>query len=251
VAPAAGKTGILSGGGSGHEPMQQRIRGPRDTRCGLSRPGVLFAHAPARSKRLTRAGGAGVQHVVKNCTGDIMNFAMAAELCQAQGLQVRTVAINGDRRGERQPLPSGVPNRIIARDAEEASPGCSSGRPYPRDPELPPAAASCWCEGLFSTLPASRFFFQGRGIPCHNVGSRLAVRATPRARTSLQHGQDGLLAPRNKGIPRVQKPLTEAPAVCLNFCGRRRPALASLKDLGDFLDQIEEVVVAVLRNGTE
>src|SRR4029453_17986350 len=41
-------------------------------------------------------GGAGVLHIVKNYTGDVLNFEMAAELCQARGIQVESVLINDD-----------------------------------------------------------------------------------------------------------------------------------------------------------
>jgi hypothetical protein len=70
------------------------------------------------------------------------------------------------------------------------------------------------------------------------------ARATPR-------GKDGLLVLRDKGIPHTQELLTEALAICLNFCGRRSSTQISLKDLADFPGQIEEVLVAAPRNGTE
>jgi len=96
-APVAGKTGIVSGGGSGHEPMHGGFvgRGMLDAAC----PGQVFTSpTPDQIEAATRAanGGAGVLHIVKNYTGDIMNFEMAAELCQAQGLEVQAVVINDD-----------------------------------------------------------------------------------------------------------------------------------------------------------
>ena len=83
-APVPGKTGIVSGGGSGHEPMHAGFvgRGMLDAAC----PGQVFTSpTPDQIEAATRAvnGGAGVLHIVKNYTGDIMNFEMAAELCQA------------------------------------------------------------------------------------------------------------------------------------------------------------------------
>src|ERR1019366_4948181 len=86
---------------------------------------------------------------------------------------------------------------------------------------------------LVTSCAGNHFFFQGNRVPWHNAGSRFVARATPRARSSFKRGQDGLLVPRDKGIPRVQKVFTEAPAICLNFCRRGSATLASLKDLGD------------------
>ena len=96
-APVPGKTGIVSGGGSGHEPLHVGFvgRGMLDAAC----PGQVFTSpTPDQIEAATRAvnGGAGVLHIVKNYTGDIMNFEMAAELCQAEGIEVRAVVINDD-----------------------------------------------------------------------------------------------------------------------------------------------------------
>ena len=96
-APVAGKAGIVSGGGSGHEPMHAGFvgRGMLDAAC----PGHVFTSpTPDQIEAATRAvdGGAGVLHIVKNYTGDVMNFEMAAELCQARGVRVRAVVIDDD-----------------------------------------------------------------------------------------------------------------------------------------------------------
>jgi dihydroxyacetone kinase-like protein len=96
-APVAGKVGIISGGGSGHEPMHGGFvgQGMLDAAC----PGQVFTSpSPDQMEAATTAvnGGAGVLHIVKNYTGDVMNFEMAAELCQARGIQVETVTINDD-----------------------------------------------------------------------------------------------------------------------------------------------------------
>lgn len=95
--PLDGKVGIVSGGGSGHEPMHGGYvgRGMLDAAC----PGQVFTSpTPDQIEAATRAvdGGAGVLHIVKNYTGDIMNFEMAAELCQAQGIEVRAAVIADD-----------------------------------------------------------------------------------------------------------------------------------------------------------
>lgn len=96
-APVRGKVGVVSGGGSGHEPMHGGFvgKGMLDAAC----PGQVFTSpTPDQIETATRAvdGGAGVLHIIKNYTGDIMNFEMAAELCQAQGVAVRAVVINDD-----------------------------------------------------------------------------------------------------------------------------------------------------------
>src|SRR5579872_1243046 len=96
-APVRGKVGVISGGGSGHEPMHGGYvgRGMLDAAC----PGAIFTSpVPDQMLAATRAvnGGAGVLHVVKNYTGDVLNFEMAAELAQAEGIEVASVATNDD-----------------------------------------------------------------------------------------------------------------------------------------------------------
>ena len=96
-APVKGKVGVISGGGSGHEPMHGGYvgKGMLDAAC----PGQVFTSpTPDQIEAATLAvnGGAGVLHIVKNYTGDVMNFEMAAELCQARGVEVRAVVINDD-----------------------------------------------------------------------------------------------------------------------------------------------------------
>src|SRR5215210_1486714 len=96
-APVTGKVGIISGGGSGHEPLHGGFvgQGMLDAAC----PGQVFTSpSPDQMEAATAAvnGGAGVLHIVKNYTGDVMNFEMAAELCQANGIDVHAVVINDD-----------------------------------------------------------------------------------------------------------------------------------------------------------
>lgn len=96
-APIAGKVGVVSGGGSGHEPLHGSFvgMGMLDAAC----PGAVFTSpVPDQMLAATKAvdGGAGVLHIVKNYTGDIMNFELAAELAQAEGIEVRSVVINDD-----------------------------------------------------------------------------------------------------------------------------------------------------------
>ena len=96
-APVQGKVGIVSGGGSGHEPMHGGFVGPGmlDAAC----PGEVFTSpTPDQMLEATKAvdGGAGVLHVVKNYTGDVMNFDMSAELARGEGIDVEAVVIDDD-----------------------------------------------------------------------------------------------------------------------------------------------------------
>jgi phosphoenolpyruvate---glycerone phosphotransferase subunit DhaK len=96
-APVQGKVGIISGGGSGHEPMHGGFVGPGmlDAAC----PGEVFTSpTPDQMLEATKAvnGGAGVLHVVKNYTGDVMNFDMAADMGKAEDIDVETVLTNDD-----------------------------------------------------------------------------------------------------------------------------------------------------------
>src|SRR5438045_313723 len=96
-APVHGKVGVISGGGSGHEPMHGGFVGVGmlDAAC----PGAVFTSpVPDQMLLATQAvdGGAGVLHIVKNYTGDVLNFEMAAELAAADGIKVESVVTNDD-----------------------------------------------------------------------------------------------------------------------------------------------------------
>src|SRR4051812_26664478 len=96
-APVQGKVGIVSGGGSGHEPMHGGFvgAGMLDAAC----PGAVFTSpTPDQMLEATKAvdGGAGVLHIVKNYTGDVLNFEMAADLAKAEGIEVESVITNDD-----------------------------------------------------------------------------------------------------------------------------------------------------------
>ena len=96
-APISGKVGLLSGGGSGHEPMHGGFvgYGMLDAAC----PGAVFTSpTPDQMLEATKAvnGGAGVLHIVKNYTGDVMNFEMAADLARSEGIEVEAVVIDDD-----------------------------------------------------------------------------------------------------------------------------------------------------------
>jgi len=95
--PAAAKVALVSGGGSGHEPLHAGFVGPGmlDAAC----PGEVFT-SPVPDQVLTAVrrvhSGAGVVLVVKNYTGDVMNFRLAAELAAEEGIEVRTVLVDDD-----------------------------------------------------------------------------------------------------------------------------------------------------------
>ncbi|MGK5501295.1 dihydroxyacetone kinase subunit DhaK [Streptomyces sp. URMC 125] len=96
-APVADKVGLVSGGGSGHEPMHGGFvgHGMLDAAC----PGEVFTSpVPDQMARAAAAvdSGRGVLFVVKNYTGDVLNFDMAAELAQDEGVQVAKVLVNDD-----------------------------------------------------------------------------------------------------------------------------------------------------------
>jgi dihydroxyacetone kinase-like protein len=96
-APRKGKVGVISGGGSGHEPMHGGFvgLGMLDAACAGD---VFTSPVPDQMLAATKAvdGGAGVLHIVKNYTGDIMNFEIAAELAQAEGIEVASVVMADD-----------------------------------------------------------------------------------------------------------------------------------------------------------
>jgi dihydroxyacetone kinase-like protein len=96
-APRRGKVGLVSGGGSGHEPLHGGFvgLGMLDAAC----PGEVFTSpVPDQILAATKAvdGGAGVVHIVKNYTGDVMNFQMAADLASDDGVTVESVLVDDD-----------------------------------------------------------------------------------------------------------------------------------------------------------
>jgi dihydroxyacetone kinase-like protein len=96
-APVQGKVALVSGGGSGHEPLHGGFvgKGMLDAAC----PGEVFTSpVPEQMLAATKAvdGGAGVIHLVKNYTGDVMNFKLAAEDAADEGIEVESVLIDDD-----------------------------------------------------------------------------------------------------------------------------------------------------------
>ena len=96
-APKKGKVALISGGGSGHEPLHGGFVGVGmlDAAC----PGEVFTSpVPDQMLAATKAvdGGAGVIHIVKNYTGDVLNFKMAADDAADDGIKVEAVVIDDD-----------------------------------------------------------------------------------------------------------------------------------------------------------
>ena len=95
--PVAGKVGLVSGGGSGHEPSHAGYVG-KGMLDGAVAGAVFTSPTPDQVYEAVRAvdGGKGVLLVIKNYTGDVMNFEMAAEMAEAEGSQVAKVVVNDD-----------------------------------------------------------------------------------------------------------------------------------------------------------
>ncbi|WP_207456992.1 dihydroxyacetone kinase subunit DhaK [Desertivibrio insolitus] len=96
-APVAGKVALISGGGSGHEPLHAGFVGPGMLSAAV--PGAVFTSpTPDPIVEATKAvdGGAGVLYIVKNYTGDVLNFETAADLASAEDIEVRSMIVDDD-----------------------------------------------------------------------------------------------------------------------------------------------------------
>lgn len=96
-APVQGKVGLVSGGGSGHEPLHAGYVGLGMLDAAV--PGAVFTSpTPDPILEATKKvdGGAGVLHIVKNYTGDVLNFETAAELAEMEGIMVKAIVVNDD-----------------------------------------------------------------------------------------------------------------------------------------------------------
>ncbi|GAB3092569.1 dihydroxyacetone kinase subunit DhaK [Isoptericola nanjingensis] len=95
--PVPGKVGLVSGGGSGHEPLHAGFVG--DGMLDAAVPGAVFT-SPTPDQIVPAVlgadSGAGVVAIVKNYTGDVLNFETAVELVEAEGSQVTTILVNDD-----------------------------------------------------------------------------------------------------------------------------------------------------------
>ncbi|KQP55439.1 dihydroxyacetone kinase subunit DhaK [Agreia sp. Leaf283] len=96
-APRQGKVALVSGGGSGHEPLHGGFVGFGMLDAAVPGP-VFTSPTPDPILAATKAvdGGAGVLHIVKNYTGDVLNFETAADLALADGIDVQTVIVDDD-----------------------------------------------------------------------------------------------------------------------------------------------------------
>lgn len=97
TAPTIGKVGVLSGGGSGHEPLHAGYvgRGMLDAAC----PGEVFTSPPVPQILAgihAADSGAGVIQIIKNYAGDVMNFRLAAQLAADEGIEVAEVIVTDD-----------------------------------------------------------------------------------------------------------------------------------------------------------
>ena len=95
--PATAKVALLAGGGSGHEPLHSGFVGAGMLDAAV--PGAIFSSPTAiQVEAATRAvdRGRGVLHVIKNYTGDVMNFSIAAELVAGDGIEVESVLVEDD-----------------------------------------------------------------------------------------------------------------------------------------------------------
>ncbi|MFI6104740.1 dihydroxyacetone kinase subunit DhaK [Streptomyces sp. NPDC051310] len=96
-APVEGKVALVSGGGSGHEPLHAGFVGPGMLAAACAGE-VFTSPVPDQMARAASAvdSGRGVLFVVKNYTGDVLNFEMAAELAEDEGVQVAKVLVDDD-----------------------------------------------------------------------------------------------------------------------------------------------------------
>ena len=129
-APVSGKVALISGGGSGHEPLHAGFvgQGMLSAAC----PGEVFT-SPTPDQMLAAAqavdGGAGCLFIVKNYSGDVMNFEMAAEMAGDMGIEVATVLTNDDVAVENSSFTQGrrgvagtiIVEKIVGAAAEEGA----------------------------------------------------------------------------------------------------------------------------------
>lgn len=107
-APFENKVGIVSGGGSGHEPAHAGYIGKGMLDAAVLGE-VFTSPTPDQLIEAIKAvdGGAGVFLIIKNYTGDVLNFEMAAELAEAEGIKVEKVVVNDDVAVEDSSFTSG------------------------------------------------------------------------------------------------------------------------------------------------
>lgn len=130
VGARQGKVGIVSGGGSGHEPLHGGFVG--HGMLDAAAPGEIYTSpVPDQILAATQAahGDAGVLHIVKNYTGDVLNFRMAAELAEDDDIEVSAVVMNDDTAVEDSTFTAGrrgtgatiVAEKVTGAAAEEGA----------------------------------------------------------------------------------------------------------------------------------
>src|SRR5699024_11206430 len=113
-ATIANKVGSVSGGGSGHEPAHAGFVG-KGLLDGAVAGGVFTSPTPDQLFEAIKAvdGGASVFVVIKNYTGDVLDFEPAAELAEAEGIQVEQVVVNDDVAVEDIPSRRGIAGTVF------------------------------------------------------------------------------------------------------------------------------------------
>ncbi|MFD5224785.1 dihydroxyacetone kinase subunit DhaK [Microbacterium sp. NPDC058342] len=94
---STGKVGLVSGGGSGHEPLHAGFVGTGMLDVAVC--GAVFASPTAAQVQAGTAladSGAGVVQIIKNYTGDVLNFEIAASLAEDDGISVDRVVVDDD-----------------------------------------------------------------------------------------------------------------------------------------------------------
>ena len=100
--PSGPKVGLVSGGGSGHEPLHTGFVG--EGMLDAAVPGAIFSSptaAQVQAATIAADRGQGVLQIIKNYTGDVMNFQIAAELAAEEGVEVAHVIVDDDLATER------------------------------------------------------------------------------------------------------------------------------------------------------
>ncbi|TFJ93336.1 dihydroxyacetone kinase subunit DhaK [Lentibacillus salicampi] len=113
-APIKNKVAIVSGGGSGHEPAHAGYVGKGMLDAAVAGE-VFTSPTPDQIFEAIKAvdGGAGVCLVIKNYTGDVLNFEMAAELAEAEGIDVEKVVVNDDVAVDEESSRRGIAGTVL------------------------------------------------------------------------------------------------------------------------------------------
>ncbi|MFN7408487.1 MAG: dihydroxyacetone kinase subunit DhaK [Pseudomonadota bacterium] len=215
-----GKVALVSGGGSGHEPLHAGFvgRGMLDAAC----PGQVFT-SPTPDQMAEAAAavdtGAGVLYIVKNYEGDVMNFEMAAEMAAGRVARVLTdddVAVEKStwstgRRGVAGTL---VVERIVGAAAEAGADleACRALGQRVNDATRSIGVALTSC-----TVPAA-------GKPTFELGE-----AEMEFGVGI-HGEPGRRRVPLAGATEIAREM--AAAICTDFAGRRGPALLLVNGFG-------------------